>query len=412
MSEFFDDLEILDGAERERRLFARFSDFLRQTVAKAPGWARHLGGLDAQEINSRDKLASLPVLRKPVLMEAQKADPPFGGFVTAEPGNFGRVFMSPGPIWEPQGSGADPWIGSRALFAAGFRSGDIVHNAFAYHLTPGGFVLDKAAQALGCTVFPAGIGNTEAQVEAIATLRPSGYTGTPDYLKVLLDKAAEMGADVSSIKRGLVSGGALFPSLRQEYADRGVDVLQCYATADLGVIAYESDSREGMIINENLIVEIVRPGTNDPVADGEVGEVVVTNFNAIYPLIRFGTGDLSAVLPGTSPCGRTNMRIKGWMGRADQRTKIKGMFVDPAQIDQLLKRHSEITRARLEVRRENEQDTMTLLAETSEASDDLSQALADSLREVTKLKGTVDLVPAGSLPNDGKIIADEREYAD
>jgi len=410
MTDYFDDLETLDHEERERRMFARVPAFLEQCTSKAEGWARHLVGFDLETIQSREKLAVLPVLRKPALMAAQKQYPPFGDFVIGGPGTFQRVFMSPGPIWEPQGAGADPWNGSRALFAAGFRRGDIVHNAFAYHLTPGGLILDRGASALGCTVFPAGVGNTEAQVEAIATLRPTGYTGTPDYLKVLLDKAVELGADASSIKRGLVSGGALFPSLRQEYADRGVDVLQCYATADLGVIAYESAAREGLIINENLIVEIVRPGTNDPVAEGEVGEVVVTNFNSVYPLIRFGTGDLSAVLPGPSPCGRTNMRIKGWMGRADQRTKIKGMFVDPAQVAQLVKRHPEIAKARLIVERADEQDVMTLQAETEAGDEALAAKIAESLRDVTKLKGGVTLVAPGTLPNDGKVIADERQY--
>lgn len=410
MTDFFDDQETLDPSERERRLFSRLPDHLNQVVAKASGWARHLASVDVSAINSRDALAGVPVLRKPTLMEAQKAEPPFGGFVAAEPGHYGRVFMSPGPIWEPQGTGSDPWSGSRALFAAGFRRGDVVHNAFAYHLTPGGFILDAGAQALGCAVFPAGVGNTEAQLEAIATLKPSGYTGTPDYLKILLDKAAEAGSDASSIKRGLVSGGALFPSLRQEYADRGVAILQCYATADLGVIAYESPAMEGLIVNENMIVEIVRPGSNDPVEEGEVGEVVVTNFNTVYPLVRFGTGDLSAVMAGTSPCGRTNMRIKGWMGRADQRTKVKGMFVDPAQIDELVKRFPEIKRARLEVAREDEQDVMVLRVETASGDDALLAKVSEALREVTKLKGSVTAAEIGSLPNDGKIISDDREY--
>ncbi len=410
MTDHFDDLETLDPGERGRRLLSRLPDHLNQIIAKAPGWAHHLGGIDVAAVSSQEALAAVPVLRKPTLMAAQKADPPFGGFVAAGPGGYGRVFMSPGPIWEPQGTGADPWSGSRALFAAGFRRGDIVHNAFAYHLTPGGFILDAGAQALGCAVFPAGVGNTEAQLEAIATLKPSGYTGTPDYLKILLDKAADAGSDASSIRRGLVSGGALFPSLRQEYADRGVDVLQCYATADLGVIAYESPALEGLIVNENMIVEIVRPGTNDPVEEGEVGEVVVTNFNSVYPLVRFGTGDLSAVMAGTSPCGRTNMRIKGWMGRADQRTKVKGMFVDPAQIDQLVKRFPEIKRARLEVARKDEQDVMLLRVETTNADDVLLSRISDALRELTKLKGGVSFAETGSLPNDGKIISDEREY--
>lgn len=410
MIEFFDDLETLNQAERERRMFYRLPDHINQVVAKAPGWARQLSKIDPTVVTSREALAYLPVLRKADLMEAQKAEPPFGGFVAAQPGGYGRVFMSPGPIWEVQGTGADPWNGSRALFAAGFRRGDVVHNAFSYHLTPGGYVLDAGAQALGCAVFPAGVGNTEAQLEAIATLRPTGYTGTPDYLKVLLDKAAEAGSDASSIKRGLVSGGALFPSLRQEYADRGVSILQCYATADIGVIAYESSAMEGLIVNENLIVEIVRPGTKDPVPDGEVGEVVVTNFNSVYPLIRFGTGDLSAIMPGESPCGRTNIRIKGWMGRADQRTKIKGMFVDPNHVDQLVKRFPEVSKARLVVTRRDEQDVMTLRVESSETSQAFSEKLSDTLRDLTKLKGEIEFAESGSLPNDGRIISDERDY--
>ncbi|MBB4302888.1 phenylacetate-CoA ligase [Rhodobium orientis] len=410
MTEYFDDTETLDPHERERRLFAHLVGHLQMAVAKAPGWERRLNGFDLAAIDSRAKLARLPVLRKSDLMEAQKARPPFGEFVAGAPGSFSRVFMSPGPIWEPQGGGSDPWHGARALFAAGFRQGDVIHNAFAYHLTPGGFILDRGAQALGCTVFPAGVGNTEAQVQAIATLKPVGYTGTPDYLKVLLDKAAELGRPVRSIKRALVSGGALFPDLRQEYADRGVDVAQCYATADLGVIAYESAAREGLIVNEDMIVEIVRPGTGEPVTDGEVGEVVVTNFSPVYPLIRFGTGDLSAVLPGTSPCGRTNMRIAGWMGRADQRTKVKGMFVDPAQIDRVVKRHPEIDRARLEIGRANDQDVMTLKVESDTPDAGLKAAIGETLRDVTKLGGAVEMVAPGTLPNDGKIIADERVY--
>ncbi|PLX35964.1 MAG: AMP-dependent synthetase [Hyphomicrobiales bacterium] len=410
MSEFFDKNETRDTAEREADLFSKLPNFLADAVAKAPGWKAFLDGNDPAAVTDRAALAKLPVLRKPQLMEAQKASPPFGGFVAAAPGAYGRVFMSPGPIWEPQGAGPDPWNGARALYAAGFRAGDVVHNAFAYHLTPGGFILDVGAQSLGCAVFPAGVGNTEAQLEAISVLKPSGYTGTPDYLKVLLDKADEAGTDASSIVRGLVSGGALFPSLRAEYEDRGVAVQQCYATADIGVIAYESAAREGLIVNEDIIVEIVRPGTSEPVAEGEVGEVVVTVFNPVYPLIRFGTGDLSAVLPGASPCGRTNMRIKGWMGRADQRTKVKGMFVDPVHIDQIVKRHDEIVRARLVVTRKDEQDQMTLQVECVSDDAALGEAIAATLRDVTKLKGLVTMVEPGNLPNDGKVVSDERDY--
>lgn len=408
--DYFDELETRASDIRESDLFRRLPDLLSHAKNTAPGWARRLENVDPASITSREALQTLPVMRKGALMEEQSAKPPFGGFVAGDASQFGRVFMSPGPVWEPQGLGGDPWNAARALFAAGFRRGDIVHNTFAYHMTPGGFILDTGARALGCAVFPAGTGNTEMQLQAIATLRPSAYTGTPDYLKVLLDGAQAEGLDVSTITKALVSGGALFPSLRQEYADRGITVRQCYATADLGVIAYESDAEEGMIVNENYIVEIVRPGTNDPVAPGEVGEVVVTSFNRTYPLIRFGTGDLSAVMEGDSPCGRTNIRIKGWMGRADQRTKVKGMFVDPGQIDAIVKRHQGIGRARLTVSRSGEQDVMVLSVESEQLNNGLDGRIAESLREVTKLKGDVELVAPGSLPNDGKVIADERVY--
>jgi phenylacetate-CoA ligase len=317
--------------------------------------------------------------------------------------------MSPGPIFEPEGEGEDWYGAARAVYAAGFRAGGIVHNSFAYHLTPGGFILESGARALGCSVIPGGVGNTEQQLDAIAHYRPSGYFGTPDFLKILLDTAATSGKDASSIKRGLVSAAALPASLREELGRRGVAVLQCYATAELGVIAYESEPPEGMIVNESVIVEIVRPGTGDPVPDGEVGEVVVTSFNPDYPMIRLGTGDLSALMPGTSACGRTNLRIKGWMGRADQTAKVKGMFVHPKQIAELAARHPELKRMRLVVGREGEQDTMTLLAESPASDAALERAIAASLQSVTKLKGAVKLVAPGSLPNDGKIIADERK---
>ncbi|MEZ5840442.1 MAG: AMP-binding protein [Hyphomicrobiales bacterium] len=410
MTEYFDAAETRSEAEREADLIGKLQRQIAHAKERAPAWATRLADVDAASITSRAALATIPVLRKAELMAAQAETPPFGGFVAAAPGEFGRVFMSPGPVWEPQGAGVDPFNGRRALFAAGFRRGDIVLNAFSYHLTPGGFILDEAAIALGCTVFPAGVGNTEAQVEAVGKLRPSGYIGTPDFLKVLLDKAAEGGHDASSIKRALVSGGALFPALRQEYETRGVAVLQAYATADLGVIAYESEAREGLIVNEDTIVEIVRPGTDDPVAPGEVGEVVVTTFNATYPLIRFGTGDLSAVLPGASPCGRSNMRIKGWMGRADQRTKVKGMFVDPAQVARVVREAGGIGKARLVVDRAGDQDSLRLLVEPAAGSAPDAGAIAERLREITKLRGTVEIVAAGSLPNDGKVIADERKY--
>ncbi|MBE0692525.1 MAG: AMP-binding protein, partial [Aquamicrobium sp.] len=337
MAAFFDDLERRAPEAREADLFSRLPGFLATAMRETPGLGRWLDGVDPATLTSRQALARLPVLHKAELMEMQAQNPPFGGFANPAHVNGGRIFMSPGPIWEPQGLAADPAQSARAFFAAGVRPGDIVHNAFSYHMTPGGFMLDHGARALGCAVFPAGTGNTEMQVEAAAALRPSVYAGTPDFLKAILDRADEMKKDLTSFRYGVVSGGALFPSLRAEYFARGVRVYQCYATAEFGVIAYESAAEDGapnpgLIVNENLILEIVRPGTGDPVPEGEVGEVVVTGLNPAYPLVRVGTGDLSAILPGLSPCGRTGQRIKGWMGRADQRTKVKGMFVDPKQV--------------------------------------------------------------------------------
>ncbi|MEL6947563.1 MAG: AMP-binding protein [Pseudomonadota bacterium] len=407
--DMFDSRDTLAPTAREEALFARLAQHLPKAIASSPGLARHLAGHDLAGVTDRASLAALPVLRKADLMAAQEAEPPFGGFANLEALAGSRVFLSPGPIWEPQGLGADPWLAARALHAAGFRLGDVVHNALSYHMTPGGFILDEGLRALGCTVFPGGIGHTDAQVEAAVALKPSGYVGTPDYLKVILDRAAEMNADLSSIGRALVSGGALFPSMRAEYKARGVTVMQAYATADLGVIAYESmadgELCDGMVVNEDLIVEIVRPGTDQPVAAGDVGELVVTNFSASYPLVRFGTGDLSAILDEPSPCGRTAMRIKGWMGRADQRTKVKGMFVDPKQIEQVRKIHPDIAAARLVVSRSGEQDTMTLQVVGSGVD---AAAVSETLRAFTKLSGQVEIVD--DLPNDGKVIADKRDY--
>jgi phenylacetate-CoA ligase len=407
MPQFYDALETRAPEVREKELFAQLSEAVARAMS-APGWAAHLKGVDPKAVTSRAALAKLPILRKSDLPALQKAMPPFGGLALKAPGQLRRLLMSPGPIFEPEGDHTDGWGAARALYAAGFRPGDVVHNAFSYHLTPGGHIMDAGAQALGCAVIPAGVGNTEQQVEAIAHLRPTGYTGTPDFLKILLDAAAKSGKDASSLKRGLVSGAALPGSLRSELAGRGVEVLQTYATAELGVIAYESQARDGMIVSETIILEIVRPGTGDPVADGEVGEIVGTSFNPDYPMIRLATGDLSAVLAGPSPCGRTNMRIKGWMGRADQTTKVKGMFVHPAHVAQVARRHPELGRVRLAVTRESEQDVMTLHAECAAASDSLAGAVGASLQSVTKLKGRVNLVAPGSLPNDGKVIADER----
>jgi len=404
----YDSLEIRDPAVREREQFAQMPAAIANAMT-APGWAKHLGGADAKAISSRSALAKLPVLRKADFVAMQKEAPPFGGLNVTPVANVKRLLMSPGPIFEPEGAAGDWWGAARALFAAGFREGDIVHNSFAYHLTPGGFIMESGAHALGCAVIPGGVGNTEQQLEAIAHYRPTGYVGTPDFLKILLDTAEKSGKDASSLKRGLVSGAALPASLREELGRRGVAVLQCYATAELGVIAYESEAREGMIVNETVIVEIVRPGTGDPVPDGEVGEVVVTSFNRDYPMIRLATGDLSALMTGVSPCGRTNARIKGWMGRADQTAKVKGMFVHPKQIAEVAARHPELKRVRLVVDREAEQDTMTLLAECAPADAAFATAIAATLQSITKLKGSVKLMTPGTLPNDGKLIADERK---
>ena len=407
MQDFYDTLETRAPQAREREQLSMLPELIARATT-APGWAEQLAGIEPKSVTSRNALARLPLLRKSELKERQQGKPPLGGFATTAPGKLKRLLMSPGPIFEPEGHGKDWWNSARALFAAGLRAGDVVHNSFAYHLTPGGFIIESGAHALGCAVIPGGVGNTEQQFEAIAHLRPSGYLGTPDFLKILLDAAAKAGKDVSSIKRGLVSGAALPSSLRAELKSGGVAVMQAYATAELGVIAYETPALEGMVINESVIVEIVRPGTGDPVAEGEVGEVVVTSFNADYPMIRLATGDLSALLAGRSPCGRTNMRIKGWMGRADQTTKIKGMFVHPGQIAEVARRHPELGRVRLSVTRESEQDVMTLAAEYAGAASGLADGVAASLQAVTKLNGRVTLVAPGTLPNDGKIIADER----
>jgi phenylacetate-CoA ligase len=403
----YDSLETRDPAQREQDEFAALPNVLERAL-RAKGWAQQLGGIDARAITSRAALAKLPILRKADLVALHRQTPPFGGFNVTEPGRLVHLMMSPGPIFEPQGEEDDYAGVARAMFAAGFRPGHIVHNCFSYHLTPGAWMFESGCRALGCAVIPGGTGNTEQQVEAIAHLKPDGYVGTPDFLKVLLDAAQKSGKDASSLKRGLVSGAAFPASLRQELSDRGVEVLQCYAIAETGVIAYETEAREGLVVNENLIVEIVRPGTGDPVPEGEVGEVVVTSFDPHYPMIRLATGDLSAIMPGRSPCGRTNMRIRGWMGRADQTTKVKGMFVRPEQVAEVAKRHPELGRLRLVVSRQGEQDAMTLQAECAAPANGLAHAVAASIQSVTKLKGAVALVPPGSLANDGKVIADER----
>lgn len=407
MTAYYDSLETREHPAREADLFARLPDVLRSAMA-APAYAARLKGIDPASVTSRAALAALPVLRKSELPALHKASAPFGGFVAATPGSFARLFTSPGPIFEPEGRQADPWRGARALFAAGFREGDVVLNTFSYHLTPGGFIFDASARALGCAVIPAGPGNTEQQFELIEAYRPIGYSGTPDFLKILLDAAAASGRDISSIKRALVSGAAFPPSLQAEIKARGIDTYQAFGTADLGLIAFETEARDGMVVNEDLILEIVKPGTGDPVTPGDVGEIVVTSLDPHHPWIRLALGDLTAVLSGPSQCGRTNMRIKGWMGRADQTTKVKGMFVRPEQIAEIGKRHPALGRLRLVVTRQGETDAMTLKAETDTSGDALREEIASTLRAVTKLGGGVELVGRGALPNDGKVIADER----
>jgi phenylacetate-coenzyme A ligase PaaK-like adenylate-forming protein len=406
----FDDLEIRDAELREAEQFALLPDLIAAAKEKAPGWAWHLENIDAEDVVTRAALSQLPVLRKSDLVAKQAENPPFGGFATTPTSKLGRLFMSPGPIFDPQGKGADWWRVARALFAAGFRPGDIVHNSFAYHLTPAGHMFEGGAQALGCAVIPAGVGNTEMQVEAIAHLKPDAYVGTPDFLKTLLDKGQASGKDLSSITRACVSGAALPPSLRNELKNRGVNVLQCYGTADLGIIAYETPALEGMVVDEGVIVEIVTPGTGDCVSAGDVGEVVVTCFNPDYPMIRFATGDMSAVMAGPSPCGRTNMRIKGWMGRADQAAKVKGMFVHPGQVASVAKKHGELGRVRLVITRKNERDMAILKAESSILAPDFAEMVAASVQDLCKVRADVELVALNSLPNDGLIIADERSY--
>jgi len=419
VSHFHDVLETRDPAVREAALMAALPAQVRAAQATA-AFAALLAGVEAHAVTSRAALAALPVTRKSQLQERQRASiatDPFGGFSSlgwralprSRPAQ--RVYQSPGPIYEPESARRDYWRLARALFAAGLREGDLAHNCFSYHLTPGGLMMESGALVLGCTVFPGGVGNTELQLQAMAELKADAYIGTPSFLKILIEKAAETGVNIDSVKKAVVSGEAFPPSLRDWLAERGIAGYQCYATADLGLIAYETSAREGLVLDEGVIVEIVRPGSGEPVADGEVGEVVVTTLNADYPLIRFGTGDLSAVLPGRCPTGRTNTRIKGWMGRADQTAKVRGMFVHASQIADVVKRHPEITRARLVVEGEMAEDRMTLWAEVAhEAPEDLAERVASTLRDITKLRGTVAFKRPGELANDGKVIEDARSY--
>ncbi|MFS2035530.1 phenylacetate--CoA ligase family protein [Polaromonas sp. CT11-55] len=416
MTTHYDTLEHRPHAEREAAQFATLPQQVAHAQSHAPAFAGILKGVDASAVTSRAALARLPVTRKYELLALQQASreaggDPFGGFSALRYGAaMPRVFASPGTIYEPDSTRKDYWRMARALHAAGFRAGQLVHNCFSYHFVPAGTMMESGAHALGCTVFPGGTGQTEQQVQAMAELKPVGYVGTPSFLKIIVDKAAEMKIGLPSVTRAMVSGEACPPSLRDWFAEHGIAAYQCYASADLGLIAYETEAREGLVLDEGVIVEIVRPGTGDPVAEGEVGELVVTTLNPDYPLIRFGTGDLSAVLPGSCPTGRSNTRIKGWMGRADQTVKVRGMFVHPGQVADIAKRFPEVLKARLVVSGEMANDSMHFQAEAASVPEGLDQRIADAIRDVTKLRGTVQLLAPGSLPNDGKVIEDARSY--
>jgi len=414
MTEYFDALESRAPAQREAALMAALPAQVGHAQKAAPAFAALLAGIDAAAVTSRAALARLPVIRKQDLARLQKSGLPgdaFGGFSTLLRGpKMPRMFASPGPIYEPEGAVKDYWRAGRAMYAAGFRAGDLAHNAFSYHMTPGAFIMESGLHAVGCTVFPAGVGQTEQQLQAIAELRPDGYAGTPSFLRILVEKAIETGSDISSIRKGLVGGEAFPPSLRDWFAEHGMAIYQCYATADLGLIAYETTAREGMVLDEHVIVEIVRPGTGDPVPEGEVGELVVTTLNPAYPLIRFGTGDLSAVLEGPCPTGRTNTRIKGWMGRADQTTKIRGMFVHPGQVADIARRFPEVLKVRLVVSGEMASDSIILKVEAASVPQGLESRISDAIRDVTNLRGDVLMMSPGTLPNDGKVIEDARSY--
>ena len=420
MNMFYDALETRPHAEREAALLAALPQQIAHAQQASPAFASILAGVDASRITSRAALAELPVTRKYELLQRQQearaqgaggAQSALGGFSTVGYGSaMPRIFASPGTIYEPEGTARDYWRMARAIYAAGFRPGELIHNCFSYHFVPAGSMMETGAHALGCTVFAGGTGQTEQQVQAMAELQPAGYIGTPSFLKIILEKAQEMGVALPSVSKALVSGEAFPPSLRDWLAERGVAGYQCYATADLGLVAYETSAREGLVLGEDILVEIVRPGTGDPVAEGEVGELVITVLNRDYPLIRFGTGDLSAVLPGTCPTGRTNTRIKGWLGRADQTTKVRGMFVHPGQVAAIVKRFPQVQRARLVVSGEMANDHMVLQVETQETAAGLAMQLQETMREVTKLRGEIEMVPPGTLPNDGKVIEDARSY--
>jgi len=405
MSEFYDQLETRDPEQRLESQFECILEQLRHAHENTVAYQQ----LDVESVQDLTGFAQLPVTRKSALLEQQKDRPPFGGYA-ATSASITNIFASPGPIYEPGSNRPDFWRFARTLYAAGIRQDDIIHNCFSYHFTPAGAMVESGARTLGCPVIPAGVGQTELQVQTIADLQPQAYVGTPSFLKIILDKADELGSDVSSIKKALVGGEALPPTVRAGFVERNIRVQQCYATADLGVIAYESSAQQGLIIDEGVYLEIVRPGTGEPLSDGEVGEVVVTSLNPDYPLIRFATGDLSAIMDGQSPCGRSNKRIKGWMGRADQTAKVRGMFIRPEQVDKVVKRHPEIVRARLTIDWRDEADQIKLQCETSDADPSLEAAIVESIRSICKLRGEVELLRENSLPNDGKVIDDVRRY--
>ena len=416
MSDFFDSLETRTSAEREAALMASLPGQIAHAQKHSAALGATLAGVDAEQIDSRTALAHLPVTRKSELLKLQQASRAaggdvFGGFAALSYGRgMPRIFASPGPVYEPEGRQTDYWRTARSLYAAGFREGDLVHNTFSYHMTPGAFIFEAGALAVGATVFPAGTGQTEQQLQAISELRPDAYLGTPSFLRILVEKAEEAGADISSLRKAVVSAEPFPPSLCKWFAERDITAYQSYATADVGLIAYETAAREGLVLDEGVILEIVRPGTGDPVPEGEVGEVVVTVLNSVYPLVRFGTGDLSAVLSGTCPTGRSNTRIKGWMGRADQTTKVRGIFVHPSQIAEIMKRFPEIAQARLVVSGQMANDRMALKIACSSTVDSLAERVGDAIREITKLRAEVEIVAPGSLPNDGKVIEDARDH--
>ncbi len=410
MSEFYDSLETRSADERATAQLAALRDQVAHVRNNTNAYADLFKDIDPLTITDAESFSQVPVTRKSELIDLQKKQRPFGGYTANNVSHYSHVFASPGPIYEPGYPVNDFWRFARSLYASGFRPGDLVLNCYSYHFTPAGLMFDSGAHALGCSVIPAGPGQTELQLQTIGDLQPNGYVGTPSFLKIIFDKADELGSDASSIGKAMVSGEALPPPLREGFVERGVQTQQCYGTADLGLIAYESPALEGLIIDEGVYVEIVRPGTGNLVAEGEVGEVVVTNFGSEYPLIRFATGDLSAFMPGESPCGRTNQRIKGWMGRADQTAKVRGMFIHPEQVDKVIKRHAEIGRARLVIDWVDEADQITLQCETWGGDATLADAIAESIRAICKLRGGVELVAPDSLPNDGKVIDDIRKY--